>query len=79
MFAPDDPSPTICGNNLTVEAGPCDQRELEARGDVVVFETPELDAPLEITGPVGPVPTSPRASSCPIRRARLPVSSRATE
>ncbi len=49
-FDPADPAPTRCGNNLLIESGPCDQREVEAREDVVVFETPELGAPMEITG-----------------------------
>ena len=49
---PLDPTPTICGANLTIAAGSCDQREVEARDDVVVFETPALDSPLEVTGRV---------------------------
>ncbi len=52
VFDPEDPSPTVCGNNLTIDAGPCDQRAIESRADVVVFETPELQAPMEITGRV---------------------------
>ena len=52
LFDPDDPSPTICGANLTIDGGPCDQRPIEERGDVVVFDTGPLDAPLEVTGPV---------------------------
>lgn len=52
VFDPSDPAPTICGPNLTLEAGPCDQRPVEARADVVVFETVALPQPLEITGPV---------------------------
>lgn len=52
VFDPENPSPTVCGNNLTIEAGPCDQRDVETRDDVVVFETPPLEAPLEITGRV---------------------------
>jgi uncharacterized protein len=52
VYDPDDPSPTICGGNLTIDAGPCDQRTVEARDDVVVFSTGPLDAPMEITGRV---------------------------
>ncbi len=52
VFNPDDPSPTVCGANLTIEDGPCDQHEVEARDDVIVFETPVLEAPLEVTGRV---------------------------
>ena len=50
IFDPDDPSPTICGNNMNLDAGPCDQRAIEARDDVVVFETEVLTVPMEITG-----------------------------
>ncbi len=47
---PANPVPTICGANLDLKAGPCDQRELEKRGDVLVFSTPVLEKPVEITG-----------------------------
>ncbi len=47
---PDDPSPTVCGANLGIASGPCDQAEVEERGDVVSFSTAPLDGPLEITG-----------------------------
>jgi len=50
--APLDPVPTICGANLNIKAGPCDQRDLEEREDVLVFDTGVLDVPLEIVGPV---------------------------
>ncbi|MCB9793065.1 MAG: CocE/NonD family hydrolase [Alphaproteobacteria bacterium] len=49
---PLDPVPTVCGANLNIAAGPCDQAELDARADVLVFETPVLDAPMEVTGPL---------------------------
>ena len=52
VFDPKKPSPTICGNNMNLEAGPCDQRAIEARDDVVVFETEVLTTPMEITGRV---------------------------
>ena len=51
-YDPADPSPTVCGANLNLPAGPCEQREVEARADVVVYSTPPLEAPLEVTGPV---------------------------
>jgi putative CocE/NonD family hydrolase len=52
-YDPDDPVPTLggrlcCGNALL--PGPTDQRPIEARRDVLVFETPPLEAPLEVTG-----------------------------
>ena len=40
----------MCGNNLTIDAGPCDQRPIEARSDVLVFETAALAEPVEVTG-----------------------------
>jgi len=49
---PSDPTPTICGANLKIKAGPCDQRDIESREDVVVFDTGELSAPMEVTGRV---------------------------
>ncbi len=52
LYDPADPSPTVCGANLNLPAGPCDQREIEARADAVVYSTPPLEAPLEITGRV---------------------------
>ena len=51
-FEPWNPSPTLCGPNLTLDAGPCDQRPVEARADVVVFDTGVLTEPLEIVGRV---------------------------
>ncbi|MVZ99385.1 CocE/NonD family hydrolase [Actinomadura sp. LD22] len=52
---PDDPVPTHGGNLLLtdpVNAGPRDQRAVEARPDVLVFTTPVLDRDVEVTGPV---------------------------
>jgi len=52
VYDPADPSPTSCGGNLLIAAGPCDQTAIEARDDVRVFETPVLTEPMEITGRV---------------------------
>ena len=49
---PADPVVTRGGRNLVLEAGVLDQREVEAREDVLVFTTPTLDQPLNITGRV---------------------------
>lgn len=49
---PENPVPTIGGYELTIPAGPKDQRALESRPDVLVFTTAPLDAPLEVTGNV---------------------------
>ncbi|MBN1260143.1 MAG: CocE/NonD family hydrolase [Anaerolineae bacterium] len=49
-YDPHAPSPTVGGANLGLPAGSFDQREVEARDDVVVYTTPPLEAPLEATG-----------------------------
>ena len=47
------PSPTVCGRNLTLAAGPCDQGpKVEGRKDVRVFSTPKLSKAVEVTGRV---------------------------
>ncbi len=52
-FDPAKPSPTVCGRNLKLPAGSCDQaKKVESRGDVVLFSTPKLQKPMEITGRV---------------------------
>jgi hypothetical protein len=51
-YDPKDPCPTKGGQNLTIPAGPFDQRAVSNRPDVLRFATEPLDAPLEITGNV---------------------------
>ncbi|RLB53032.1 MAG: hypothetical protein DRJ42_13105 [Deltaproteobacteria bacterium] len=51
-YDPADPSPTRGGANLILPAGPMDQSSIEARSDVVVFETPPLGGAVEVTGRV---------------------------
>ncbi len=51
-YDPVNPVPTIGGYQLTIPAGPKDQREIESRPDVLVFTTEPLEEPLEITGRV---------------------------
>ena len=61
-YDPEDPVPTIGGVNsvLTMTQGaarpilpgPWDQRELEARDDVLTYTSDELDADVEVIGPV---------------------------
>jgi putative CocE/NonD family hydrolase len=61
-YDPNDPVPTIGGNNsvLTmtqgaqtpIRPGPLDQRVLEARADVLSYTSGVLDRDLEVTGPV---------------------------
>jgi len=51
-YDPKDPVPTLGGAQLTLPAGPMDQRKIESRGDVLLFTGEPLEAPLEITGRV---------------------------
>lgn len=49
-YDPDDPVPTVGGQNLFGSKGPMDQRTVESRDDVLVFTTTPLEAPIEVTG-----------------------------
>jgi predicted acyl esterase len=49
-YDPANPVPTIGGQNLILPKGPKDQRSIEAREDILLFNGPVLDEPLEITG-----------------------------
>jgi len=49
---PTNPVPTIGGPELTIAAGPKDQRPIEGRADLLVFTSQPLVEPLEITGRV---------------------------
>ena len=55
-YDPADPVPTLGGNNCCwsniVPMGAFDQRSAERRGDVLVYTTPELTEPVEVTGPI---------------------------
>jgi len=52
VYDPDNPAPSLGGNNLTVDMGVQDQRPVEERNDVLVYTSEPLTQPLEITGPV---------------------------
>jgi uncharacterized protein len=55
LYNPLRPAPTLGGQVLIIGAnatGPRDQRPVEGRDDVLVYTTPPLDEPLEVTGPV---------------------------
>ena len=52
VYDPNDPVPSIGGNNLMMDRGPMDQRKVSSRKDVLKFETEPLKTPLEIVGPV---------------------------
>ncbi|GAB1262107.1 CocE/NonD family hydrolase [Aurantivibrio plasticivorans] len=47
---PNNPIPSVGGNNLTIALGPMDQREVSSRSDVLKFETDVLDNPVEVIG-----------------------------
>jgi uncharacterized protein len=55
LYNPLRPVPTVGGQVLIPGAngtGPRDQRQVEEREDVLVYTTPVLDRPIEVTGPV---------------------------
>jgi len=52
IFDPANPCPTIGGRNLTIPRGPKNQNAIECRPDVVLFTTPPLAEPVEVTGRV---------------------------
>ncbi len=54
-YDPRNPVPTVGGANLLLARGSMDQRRVEDRPDVLIFDTPVLDRPLEITGPLSAV------------------------
>ena len=62
-YDPLDPVPTVGGNNLLIASGPADQRPVESCPDVLVFTTPPLERPVEVTGRVWL--TLWASSSCP--------------
>lgn len=52
MYDPQNPVPTVGGQNLCIPRGPFDQSEIENRDDVVVFTSEVLDQPVEATGQI---------------------------
>jgi putative CocE/NonD family hydrolase len=55
LYDPANPVPSLCGNDIPIgggTCGPCDQRPVENRTDVVLFETVVLQEPLVVLGPV---------------------------
>jgi predicted acyl esterase len=51
-YDPHNPVPTVGGPQLTLPAGPMDQRKIETRADVLTFTSEPLTQPLEVTGRV---------------------------
>ena len=55
LYNPMRPVPSVGGQVILPGAnamGPRDQRAVEARDDVLVYSTPVLDRPVEVTGPI---------------------------
>ncbi len=56
VYNPRNPVPTmgggLCCNTVFSQGGAYDQRLVEGREDVLVYTTPPLEAPVEVTGPV---------------------------
>lgn len=51
-YDPADPTPAVGGTILTSDAGPRDNRKLEARPDVLTYTSAPLEDDLEVIGPV---------------------------
>ncbi len=49
---PKNPVPFLCGAELILNAGSCDQRKTEGRSDVLAFTSEPLENDMEITGSV---------------------------
>ena len=56
VYDPANPVPTVggplCCDPVHLAPGARDQKDVEARPDVLIYSTPPLDADLEVTGPV---------------------------
>jgi len=51
-YNPNDPVPTVGGQNLNLPAGPYDQTSIEDRDDILIFTSQVLTEPYEATGPI---------------------------
>jgi hypothetical protein len=56
VYDPGNPAPTLggplCCDGQHMPPGPRDQKDVEARSDVLVYSTPPLEQDLEVTGPI---------------------------
>ncbi len=56
VYDPANPVPTVggplCCDTVHLAPGPRDQRQVEARSDVLVYSTPPLEEDVEVTGPI---------------------------
>ncbi|MFX0095377.1 MAG: CocE/NonD family hydrolase [Candidatus Hodarchaeota archaeon] len=50
IYDPRNPVPTVGGLNLGLPSGPYDQRSIENRSDVLIFETPVLTEKVNVVG-----------------------------
>ncbi|GAH69407.1 unnamed protein product, partial [marine sediment metagenome] len=51
LYNPIDPVPNLGGQNQPFDlCGPMDQRDIENRGDVLIFQTANLTEPVETVG-----------------------------
>jgi predicted acyl esterase len=50
LYDPRNPVPTLGGTNLIISSGPYDQRPIENRSDVLIWNSPVLTSPYEIIG-----------------------------
>jgi putative CocE/NonD family hydrolase len=85
-YDPANPVPTVGGIQLTIPAGPMDQKKVESRDDVLVFTSSPLTSPMEVTGRIRakiwvstdvPDPISLRAFAMSIPMAAHSTSARA--
>ncbi len=51
-YDPTNPVPTVGGNQLSIPAGPMNQKVVEERADVLVFTSAPLTSPVEVIGRV---------------------------
>ncbi len=52
IYDPQDPTPSLGGNNLIPPSGPYDQREIEKRNDLLIFTSPPLKKELILIGTI---------------------------
>jgi putative CocE/NonD family hydrolase len=56
IYDPANPAPTVggplCCDAVHLAPGPFDQKEVEARQDVLIYSTPPLESDTEVTGPI---------------------------
>ncbi|MCX8063698.1 MAG: CocE/NonD family hydrolase [Candidatus Hydrogenedentes bacterium] len=52
VYDPENPTPSLGGNNLVPPSGPYDQRELEKREDLLVFTSPPLKKEMILFGAI---------------------------